>query len=149
MYYAVVALLMFVLPILSVGIEASTSGALTAATIAKWFVIWAVGARLFTAGLRQTLQPRFTQKILGIASEDSLVLIRELGFANIAIGLVGLMSIFKPLWMWPAALCGGIFYLLAGGLHVFAKHRNRLENVAMGSDLFVAVVLLGALARAG
>jgi hypothetical protein len=31
---------------------------------------------------------------------------------------------------------------MAGIAHVFQRHRNRLENVAMSSDLFAAVVLL-------
>jgi len=39
------------------------------------------------------------------------------------------------------ALAGGIFYGLAGVNHAVQSHRNRLETVAMTSDLFAAVVL--------
>lgn len=104
MYYFIVAAFMFVLPIGSIGVEVlAMNGRLDAHLVAKWFVFWAVGGRLLTAGIKQIVDPRFTAKeILGLKSDESLVLVRELGFAN----------------------------------------------VAMVSDLFAAVVLLGAFAMA-
>ena len=41
-----------------------------------------------------------------------------------------------------AALVGGVFYGLAGVNHALESQRNSFENVAMVSDLGVAVVLL-------
>jgi len=41
----------------------------------------------------------------------------------------------------PAAMLGAIYYGLAGIIHCFHKGRNKLENVALVSDLFAAVVL--------
>lgn len=67
---------------------------------------------------------------------------RELGFANLAIGTLGIVSIAVASWQLAAALAGGIFYALAGVAHVLQPHRNRLETVAMLSDLFAAAVLL-------
>jgi hypothetical protein len=57
-------------------------------------------------------------------------------------GSIGLASLLKPAWVLPAALAGGIYYGLAGINHIFQKHRNRLETVAMISDLFAGYVLL-------
>jgi hypothetical protein len=95
MYMLIVVALMFVLPIASTAVDlvradhAVLNAAIAAAIVEKWFVFWAVGMRLSTAGLRQILQPRFTAKtILGIDGSDALVLVRELGFANTAIGIV-------------------------------------------------------------
>jgi hypothetical protein len=34
--------------------------------IGKWYVLWAVGVRFFTAGARQMLQPQFTADIFAI-----------------------------------------------------------------------------------
>jgi hypothetical protein len=93
---------MLVSPLASIIIETllKDHGMFVAALVAKWFVFWAVGVRLFIAGLRQIFQPRYTaQTILGIKSEDSLVVVRELGFANTAIGSVsmgGLLLICAP-----------------------------------------------------
>ncbi|SEB25407.1 DUF6790 family protein [Variovorax sp. YR216] len=145
MYYVVVAVLMFALPVLSVIWEMGHGGAaLTPLLIAKWYVFWAVGWRLFLAGVRQVAQPAYTaQEILGLKSDESLVVVRELGFANLAMGTLGILSIAVPPWQLAAALAGGIFYALAGVAHVLQPHRNRLETVAMLSDLFAAVVLLG------
>jgi hypothetical protein len=149
MYYAVVGLLMFVVPLLSVFIDSSIhhlplTFALAVALVGKWYVFWAVGIRLLLAGARQTIQPSYTARtILGIEGDDALLLVRELGFANLAIGSIGTLSLFANGWAMPAALAGGIFYALAGINHVFQRHRNRLEQVAMASDLFAAIVLLG------
>jgi hypothetical protein len=150
MYYVAVGLLMFALPTLCVIADgiASPSNSLVL-LIGKWFVFWAIGARLLIAGLRQIVQPRYTaQVILGLKTEESFPLVRELGFANLSLGLIGLLSIAFPIWRLPVALAGGVFYGLAGGNHFFQSHRNRLENVAMVSDVFASIVLLGFCANA-
>ncbi|MDL9999759.1 hypothetical protein QTI24_14160 [Variovorax sp. J22P240] len=145
MYYAIVAALMLVFPLASILVDVAMHQAQPGwFLVGKWFVFWAVGVRLFLAGLRQMLQPRYTaEKILGIGGDDVLLVVRELGFANAAIGIVGILSIVATGWVAAAALAGGIFYGLAGINHALQGHRNRLENVAMASDLFAAVVLLG------
>jgi hypothetical protein len=148
MYVPMVIALMAVVPLVCVVIQLlSTEQLLLNAAaiipiIAKWYVFWAVGVRLFVAGLRQIIQPRYTaQIILGIKGEDALLLVRELGFANTALGSVGLASILAPSWLLPVAVAAAIFYGLAGFNHVLHAHRNKLENVAMVSDLFAALVL--------
>ena len=148
MFYIVVAALMFVLPLLSIATEAATAHVAIGAGLAcKWFVFWAMGWRLLLAGLRQIVQPAFTARvILGLKHDESHLLVRELGFANVAMGLLGVLSLPMPGWRMAAALAGGVFYALAGAAHVRQPHRNRLENVAMVSDLFVAAVLLGSCA---
>jgi len=110
--------------------------------VGKWFVFWAVGARLFLAGFRQAIQPRFTaETILGIKGDAPLHVVQELGFANISIGVIGLISIFSGVWVMPAATAGFLFYGFAGIRHVVQRNRNPLENTAMASDLFIFVVL--------
>ena len=99
--------------------------------------------RLALAGVRQIAQPNYTARvILGLKSDDVLLVVRELGFANLAAGLVGLLSLFVPSWRLAAALSGGTFYLLAGVHHAFQADRTRLESVAMTSDLLAAAILL-------
>jgi hypothetical protein len=71
-----------------------------------------------------------------------LLVVRELGIANTAIGSLGVGSIWFPEWVLPAALAGTIFYGLAGINHITHKNRNKLQNVAMLSDLLMAAVLL-------
>jgi hypothetical protein len=145
MYVSIVATLMFVFPVTSILIESvlRDHGHLESVVAGKWFVFWAVGVRLFLAGLRQIIQPRYTaESILGIKDAGATLVVRELGFANTAIGSIGMASILFPAWVLPTGIVGTIFYGLAGINHVTHKHRNNLENVAMMSDLFVAAVLL-------
>lgn len=65
--------------------------------IGKYFIFWAIGVRLLIAGFKQSLQPGFTSaQIFNIRnSEESLSVVRELGFANICLGLAGILSLFR------------------------------------------------------
>jgi hypothetical protein len=145
MYYAIVATLMFLFPLSSIAIEAAAHHlSPDALLVAKWYVFWAVGLRLLLAGVRQIVQPRFTaETIFRLQTKDVWVVIRELGFANVSMGVVAIASLAVAPWRMAAALAGGIFYGLAGVNHVLHGARTRLEKVAMASDLFAALVLLG------
>jgi hypothetical protein len=143
-YFYIVFLLMLLLPMFSVLVERFAGQAHTGMLylLGKWFVFWSVGVRLFLAGLRQSAQPRFTaEAIFGLGEDAPLQIIRELGYANIAIGLLGFLSITNKDWCVPAAVTGAVFYGLSGLKHLKADHRNRLQNVAMISDLFVFSML--------
>ncbi|HEX3603759.1 MAG TPA: hypothetical protein VHU43_06675 [Steroidobacteraceae bacterium] len=94
------------------------------------------------AGLRQIIQPRYTaETILGLKGAESLFVVRELGFANAAVGSVGIASLAAPGWVTAAAMLGTIYYGLAGINHLFHSGRNRLQNLAMVTDLFAALLL--------
>lgn len=145
MYYAVVILFMLVFPLASIGLETLVfHGSLAFVIVAvKWFVFWAVGVRLFTAGLRQAIDPNFTaKKIFKFKTSEPVIIIRELGFANIALGTAALLSILNPAWLIPFAMAGCLFYGLAGFNHLAKSQRNPTENLAAFSDLFVFAVLL-------
>lgn len=144
MYLFIVVAFMFVLPVASVGIDMFVSGApLSIALIGKWFVFWAVGWRLLLAGVKQIAQPAYTaREILGLKGDEALILVRELGFANVSMGALGVASLFVAPWQLGAALVGALFYGFAGVNHLREPHRNRMENIALVSDLFIALVLL-------
>jgi hypothetical protein len=148
MYLFIVIALMLALPLISIvaQILLTDHGAPQVAqylvVVAKWYVFWAVGVRLSLAGLRQIIQPRYTaETILGLKGAESLFFVRELGFANVTMGSVAVGSLFAPSWVTPAAMLGAIYYGLAGINHCFHKGRNKLQNAALVSDLFAAVVL--------
>ena len=110
--------------------------------VGKWFVFWSVGIRLFIAGLRQVTKPAFTAKeIFHMTGDESYVVIRELGFANLCFGTLGILSLFKPGWCQPAAVAGGLYFGLAGILHVFKKPDSRNEVIALISDLYIFLIL--------
>ena len=147
MYLAIVSLLMFVLPIGSIAWTVGFGGmTFSLVLVGKWFVFWSVGMRLVMAGVRQIFQPSYTAEvILKLKHAESHLLVRELGFANLGIGLIGVGSALFPAWLEAGALSGGAFYALAGINHLLQPHRGRLERIAMVSDLFVGAVLLLAL----
>jgi len=145
MYILMITLIMFVFPIGSILVDlfALRSSAGVMPLIGKWFVFWAMGVRLFTAGLRQSIRPRFTaETILGIKGTGQFIVVQELGFANLAMGLLGMSSLLARGWIFPAALVGCLFIGLAGVRHLFSKGSNLLEKGAMLSNLAAACVLL-------
>jgi len=122
MYIGMLIVLMLIFPMASIALEVfvHNHGVLDVAIVGKWFVFWAVGMRLLIAGLRQIVQPRYTAETI----------------------LAGLGSLYLAGWVLPVAVIGAIFYGLAGINHVTHRSRNPLQNVAMTSDFFAAVVLL-------
>jgi hypothetical protein len=150
MYFAVVILFMLICPAVWVvsGAAASHYTISVYFLVAKWFAFWAVGIRLFTAGVRQALQPRFTAgEIFGILGAESYAIVREVGFGNLAIGALGICSIYRPGWIIPAAVVGGLYYGLAALGHVFRKGKNVMEQTAMISSAFAFLVLLVVVVR--
>jgi hypothetical protein len=147
MYVPMVIALMLVLPLISIAAQILlTDHGATAASnlfiVAKWYVFWAVGVRLSLAGLRQIFQPRYTaETILGLKGAESLFFVRELGFANVSMGSIAALSLIRAAWVPAAALVGALYFGLAGINHCFHQNRNKLQNLAMVSDLFAAVVL--------
>src|SRR5579863_4823714 len=120
MYFIFVALFLFVLPGTSVLAEAlpSHDGADVMLLIGRWLVFWSVGVRLFIAGLRQVAQPRFTaESIFQVKDRGALSIVREVGFANLAMGALGLLTLAEPNFLVSAAIVGGLYYGLAGAGH--------------------------------
>lgn len=148
MYIAIVALTVLILPVGSILLAWwANPAAPLISLIGLWFVVWGVGARLGIAGLRQVLKPEFTaHDIFKLKGDSALVIVRELGFANLAIGIIGLLAWLFPAFALPAAIYGTIFYAAAGIMHVKEQGRGLNENIAMVSDLFMALVLGGFLA---
>jgi hypothetical protein len=144
-YCLAVVSLTIILPVLSVLVEWKVrGGSLTSLSLTgKWFIFWAVGVRLFTAGLRQVINPTFTAKdIFHIEDNASHAIVRELGFANICFGAVGIISLFLPPWRIVSAFGSGLFYGIAGFNHIAKKAASPNEVLALLSDLFIFVALL-------
>ncbi|PJJ62434.1 hypothetical protein CLV54_2238 [Compostimonas suwonensis] len=138
--------LMIVAPIVSVVSEFSAGGGTGDLLLlaGKWFVFWAVGVRLLTAGLSQILRPGFTaSSILGTNPDRSVFqIVQELGFANLGVGLIGILSLPLSGWIVPAAVAGGLFLGLSGIRHIAKPGKNTKEWIATLSDLVVFLVLL-------
>jgi hypothetical protein len=143
MYLGAVILLLGVLPILSIVVEfITTSDASLLSLVGKWFVFWAVGVRLFVAGLSQVFRPQVTYGgIFNIEDPEAGKLVKEIGFGNLSIGLLGILSLFVGAWVVPSAIAGALFYILAGIQHWLNGAASTKETVALVSDILVGIVL--------
>lgn len=111
--------------------------------LGKWFIFYAVGFRLLLAGIRQTTQPAFTAvQIFKMQGTEAYPVIRELGFANLCFGLLGIISLFIPAWRVVSALGSGLYYGLAGLQHGLKKPAGINEQFALYTDVVMFIALL-------
>jgi hypothetical protein len=144
MYFVSVVLLLLVFPVASIAVQMlwGHGAGDPVAMIGKWFVFWAVGVRLFIAGIRQVIQPQFTaESIFAVKDRAADAIVREIGFGNLAMGALGLASLEMPAWLVPAAVAGGLYYGLAGAGHVARGGTGLNSRTALISDLLMFVVL--------
>lgn len=144
-YIIIVLFLTFVLPVICcIGqILINKDTTFSFELFGKWFIFSAVGLRLFLAGIKQTTNPAFTAKeIFHIYSPDSLPIVRELGFANLCFGLIGIISLFMPQWRVVSAFGSGLYYGIAGLQHVFKKPAGVNEMFALVTDILIFILLL-------
>lgn len=150
MYFAIVVGCFVVFPIVSIIIDLArrrrgSKEPETLLVVVRWFTFWIVGVRLFIAGAMQALVPEYTAETI-FATSDAAVLpfISELGFANLAFGAIGIVSLFRPSWILPAATAGTIFLGLDGIRHALAGGAFTFDRmIAMTTDL-IALIMLGA-----
>ncbi len=145
LYTYAVILLMVIMPIVSVAVELIIMHeALSVDLLSAWCIFWALGVRLFTAGIFQLFKPLLTSNIVGITKDaNNNSIIKELGCANVSIGLAGIVSLFMPSWRLVVACIGGLFMGLCGLLHYMRKPATCNGRVALVSDiaLFFVVVM--------
>jgi hypothetical protein len=142
-YIIVVTVLTFILPATGFFVEHFATGTDPGFDLlGKWFIFSAVGLRLFLAGIRQVKDPAFTaQQIFHIDSPESFPILRELGFANICFGLVGIVSLLMPAWRIVSAFGSGLYYGIAGFQHVMKKNSGINEKFALWTDLIIFILL--------
>ena len=142
-YFILVIAQTVVLPIVSGTIHFVVAGGDPVLVFGTWWVFWGVGTRLLVAGLAQASGRGPTAAILGATAPtvQERQLTRELGAANVAMGLAGLFALV-PGWALPAGLAGGVFLLIAGLMHLPKRHKNTEETLATYTDLVVGVAVV-------
>ena len=142
-YFVLVIAQTIVLPIISGVLELALAGGDPVWVFGKWWVFWGVGTRLLVAGVAQVSGRGPTAAILGSTtpSVQERQLTRELGTANIGMGLAGLLALISD-WAIPAGLAGGTFLLIAGILHLPKRGKNAQESLATWTDLLVGIVVV-------
>lgn len=140
-----VSVITFLLPIISAYAEIFfyNKQPFSFGLIGKWFIFYAVGVRLLLAGIRQVTNPAFTAKeIFHLDNPDSYPILRELGFANLCFGLIGLISLFLPQWRIVSAFGSGLYYGIAGVQHFLKKPVGANERFALVTDIIIFLLLL-------
>jgi hypothetical protein len=142
-YVSVVTSSIIILPVAGCIAEYCSKGTpVTFEVFSKWFIFSAVGLRLFLAGIKQVTDPAFTaNEIFHIEGSASNPVVRELGFANICFGLVGIISLSLPAWRIVSGFASGLYYGMAAALHLIKKPAGRNEKFALVSDIVIFLIL--------
>jgi hypothetical protein len=143
-YIIGVSAITFLLPVISAFVEIAKDNnqPFSFELIGKWFIFYAVGLRLLLAGIRQIINPAFTAKeIFHIDGSESFPILRELGFANLCFGLVGLVSLFMPQWRVVSAFASGLYYGFAALGHLTSKSKGTNEKFALVTDVIIFILL--------
>ena len=144
-YILVVSILTFILPLVCTIVQILLNKGITFSfdLIGKWFIFSAVGLRLFIAGIKQTADPAFTAKeIFHLSNPEIFPIVREFGFANICLGLIGIVSLFLPQWRVVSAFGSGLYYGIAGLQHFIKKPAGTNEYFALVTDIMIFIFLL-------
>jgi len=143
-YIIVVSVLTFVLPVTGAWIQKKIKNSnFSFELVGTWFIFSAVGLRLFMAGCRQIFSPAFTaEEIFHIHSQEAYPIVRELGFANLCFGLIGIISLRMPYWRTVSAFGSGLYYGLAAIQHVIKGSVGINEIFALVTDILIFLFLL-------
>jgi len=138
-------LLVAVLPIFAAAIESCIDHVgLNWSTYWKWFIFWGVGIHLFFKGIKLASAPQFTGLSLSsFKNSERYLLLLELGFANMALGSMGILSVINDQWRLIAAIAAAIYFGLADMLRLLKKPGGRHELVALLYNLLVFAGLVG------
>ena len=110
----------------------------------KWFIFWGMGIRLFFKGVKLASTPQSTSlNLSSFKTRESYLLLLELGFANMALGSMGILSVINDQWRLIAAIAGAIYFGLADMLRLLRKPGNRHELVALLYNVLVFTGLVG------
>ena len=113
-----------------------------------WYLVIAVGVAGTLSGISQMFNGEMTARLTGWPYSPFVV---ELGFMNLAFGILGLLCIrIKGTWWYAVGVGYGIFMGLAAYYHIydyFAHSNTSAGNSPLGivfwTDLLLAVALLG------
>ena len=109
----------------------------------KWFVFSGIGLRLGISGIKQIFHPQFTlNEIFNISGKEAIPIVRELGFANLCFSILAIISLFYSDFRIPASIAGGLYFGLAGILHVLKKKESSKEVFAMISDIYIFIIMI-------
>jgi hypothetical protein len=145
-YIVLVLLQTVVLPLISTVIMWGFTGAHPIVAIGLAWGFWGVGTRLLVAGISQLMNPsRTTKGILGIEDAGAEQVVHELGFANLAFGVGGLLVPFFLPFGVLLAVPGALYLGLAGVRHIAKRGKGAAETVAMWTDLLVFVMVFTSL----
>lgn len=143
MYEISVIAFFYILPVISITAECFYNNSPFTSIVVKWVLFWGVGMRLFTCGLKQSVQPAFTaNSIFEMKDEKAYPVVRELGSANLSMGLCGILSVFYGGFRGAVWVAGLTYYTLALVLHIIRKEKNAAEGFAAVTDFTIVLELV-------
>ena len=134
-----------ILPLLCVLIEIAISKRQNNAiifknTFLKWLCFWVVGFNAISVGVMQAFNPSYTANLLHVTMSD-FIIVEELGFAQLGIGIVALLSLKWVKFRKPAVMAYGIFIFGCTVIHFLRFSVIDMgEIISTSNDIWVLIV---------
>lgn len=106
------------------------------AVASKWLSFFVIGIRALVSGCMQAFNPAFTGALLQVEMNDYIV-IKELGYAAIGTGVIGVLSLKKESFRIPAAISRAIFIFCCT-----FNHLTRIDVVNIGEIIVIITDIL-------
>ncbi len=143
-YILTTGLFVIIFPVISICAEAIIKGIpADPGLMGKWLIFWVAGIRLSLRGIKRIYRRGAAPAIFfNEERKETFLMIRELSFANITIGVMGILSVVNSNWRQIAGLAAAIFFGLSALQHFFIKPVNGKEMAIMVTDIIVFAILL-------
>jgi hypothetical protein len=107
----------------------------------KWVLFWGMGARPLLTALWPKLVPAYSgRQLAGLPGASPVP--QALIVAHVAVGLMGVATLFLPTLLFESALVGLVFFGLFGLEHWRQPHKSGYQYTLMASELCLAAFLL-------
>ena len=109
-------------------------------TSLKWLCFWVVGFNAISAGVMQAFNPSYTANLLHVAMSD-FIIVEELGFAQLGIGIVALLSLKWVKFRKPAVMAYGIFIFGCTVIHFLRFSAIEMgEIISTLNDIWILIL---------
>lgn len=106
----------------------------------KWLCFWVIGFSAISVGVMQAFNPSYTADLLHVNMSD-FIIVQELGYAQLGIGIVALLSLKWVQFKKPAVIAYGTFIFGCTVIHFLRFSAIDLgEIISTLNDIWILIV---------
>lgn len=109
---------------------------------AKWVIFWGIGLRYIISGFYFVYDPFQIGKESRSGHDAIARLAKDLGWAEVCIGLLGVVSLFEPGIRWVAGMVGGLLSGITGARHFTLDTLSKKDRLWTYINIVVFILVI-------